>query len=139
MSIQQDGNHTLTSIFERAVDDAERAHEATATHGAPASVTENESSEHAMRIEVVAGTANKSRTSPHPEVPPHSPPRGGYGGHNPLPPQEGSHNPEGGASATPRLGEGGWTPYPPRASTPDNPPRKSPDDKQGFESSKYLR
>ena len=31
VSIKQDGDHTLTSIFE-AIDDAERTHEATATH-----------------------------------------------------------------------------------------------------------
>ena len=32
VSIQQDGEHKLTTIFERAIDDAERAREATATH-----------------------------------------------------------------------------------------------------------
>ena len=32
VSIQQDGSHTLTSIFEQAIDDAERAREAAATH-----------------------------------------------------------------------------------------------------------
>ena len=32
VSIQKDGEHTLTTNFERAIDDAERAREATATH-----------------------------------------------------------------------------------------------------------
>ena len=70
----------------------------------------------------VCGTINHARTSSHPGsgltyLPTHSPPGG-------------SHDPEGGASATPRLGEGGWTPTRPAR----EPLRKSPDDKQGFES-----
>ena len=32
VSIQRDGSHMLTSVFERAIDDAERTRDATATH-----------------------------------------------------------------------------------------------------------